>query len=98
MSTFKTNKNQSFRNTPIPRRAKNGDPMVYCVVDEDGNHTSVSREECLAHQDAISDQPVQRLFVDEESGLVVRLPHTKKSEELARENIRVSVRFTRFLS
>jgi RNA polymerase sigma factor (sigma-70 family) len=80
-------KSESYRNTPIPYHAKNGDPMTYFIVDEYSNHTSVTRAECLARQDAPDGQPTQRWFVDEESGLVVRLPRTKESEELARDNM-----------
>ena len=80
-------KSESYRNTPIPYRAKNGDPMTYFIVDEEGKHTSVTRAECLSRQDAPDGQPTQRWFVDEESGLVVRLPRTDESEELARDNM-----------
>lgn len=80
---------KSFRPTPIPHRTKSGEPMAYYTLSDDGKiHTEVTRAECLARINE-SDNPFpQRWFVDEESGLVVRLPRNQKGEDLARDNMR----------
>ena len=80
--------NKSFKSTPVPYRSKFGEPMSYYILAEDGTQTRVARTECLAHAEE-SDTPYpQRWFVDEESGLVIRLPRTVESEKIARENMR----------
>lgn len=82
-------KNKSFKPTPIPHRAKNGEPMAYYTLSDDGKiHTEVSRSVCLARIDEYNSLFPQRWYVDEESGLVVRLPRNQKGEELARDNMR----------
>jgi DNA-directed RNA polymerase specialized sigma24 family protein len=79
----------SFKSTPIPHRSKSGEPMAYYVVSEDGEqYTKATRAVCLARTEE-SDSPYpQRWFVDEESGMVVRLPRNAKGDELARDNMR----------
>ncbi len=78
-----------FKPTPIPYRAKNGEPMAYYILSEDGSHQSkVTRAECLARTDEAGIEFPQRWYVDEESGLVVRLPRNQMGEYLARENMR----------
>lgn len=78
--------------TPISQHSKLGEQMHYSILTEDGTQTIVSRSECLEHVGE-SDSPYpQRWYVDEESGLVVRLPRTAKSEKLARENMRFTWR------
>jgi len=79
----------NFKSTPIPHRSKFGKPMAYYVVSEDGEqHTEVTRAVCFARTEE-SDSPYpQRWFVDEESGMVVRLPRNAKDDELARDNMR----------
>ncbi len=80
---------KSFKPTPIIYRTKNGEPMSYYILSEDGNqHTKVTRAECLAHPVEYDTQYPQRWFVDEESGLVVRLPRNVLGENIARENMR----------
>lgn len=80
---------KSFKPTPIPHRTKFGEPMVYYTLSDDGKiHTEVSRSVCLAHTDETDNPFPQRWYVDEESGLVVRLPRNQKGEELARDNMR----------
>jgi len=64
--------------------AADGTPMVYAVLNDDGTQTPITREQCLAHDD-LGAPP---LYVDEESGLVIRLPRTEQGEQLARENMR----------
>lgn len=82
-------KNKSFKPTPIPHRSKFGEPMQYYVLSEDGEQKSkVTRAECLARTEEPENPFPQRWFVDEESGLVVRLPRTKEYDELARDNMR----------
>lgn len=82
-------KNKSFKPTPIPHRSKFDEPMQYYVLYEDGEQKSkVTRAECLARTEEPENPLPQRWFVDEESGLVVRLPRTKKYDELARNNMR----------
>jgi hypothetical protein len=62
--------------------------MRYYILFEDDAQTKVSRAECLALAEK-SDSPYQqRWFVDEESGLVIRLPRTAKGDKLARDNMR----------
>lgn len=80
---------KSFKPTPIPHRTKFGEPMAYYTLSDDGKiHTEVSRAVCLAHTDETDNPFPQRWYVDEESGLVVRLPRNQKGEELARDNMR----------
>lgn len=80
--------NKSFKNTPIPYHSKSGGPMSYYILSENGNeHIKVSRSECLARIEDPNNLYPQRWFVDEESGLVVRLPHNEKGESVARENM-----------
>jgi hypothetical protein len=82
-------KSKTFRATPIPHRAKNGDPMQYLVLSEDGkNHTDVTRAVCLAPAEESDNPYPQRWYVDEESGFVLRLPRNQMGENLARENMR----------
>jgi hypothetical protein len=81
-------KSQSYKSTPIPHYSKSGAPMAYHVLFEDDSQKKVTRAECLAPAEK-SDNPFpQRWFIDEESGLVIRLPRTAKGDELARENMR----------
>lgn len=82
-------KNKAFKQTPIPYKSKNGEPMAYYVVSENGNEVKVSRAECLARPEETDDQYIQRWFIDEESGLVVRLPRNEIGETVARENMRL---------
>ena len=78
-----------FKSTPIPHRAKNGEPMTYYILSEDGEQESkVTRAECLARTEEPENPYPQRWFVDEESGLVVRLPRNQMGEDLARDNMR----------
>lgn len=80
---------KSFKPTPIPHRTKFGEPMAYYTLSDDGKiHTEVSRSVCLAHTDETDNPFPQRWYVDEESGLVVRLPRNQKGEKLARDNMR----------
>lgn len=79
----------SFKPTPVPHRYKNGAPMAYYTLSEDGKiHTEVSRSVCLARNDEPTNPFPQRWYVDEESGLVVRLPRNQMGEDLARDNMR----------
>lgn len=79
---------KSFKSTPIPYRSKSGEPMSYYILSEDGNdHIRVSRSECHTRIEAPDNPYPQRWFVDEESGLVVRLPRNEKGESIARENM-----------
>ena len=78
-----------FKPTPIPHRAKAGGPMRYYILSEGGKQeTEVTRAECLARTEVPDGEFPQRWFVDEESGMVVRLPRTQAGEDLARENMR----------
>lgn len=80
---------KSFKSTPIPYRTKSGDAMRYYVLSEDGKHeTKVTRTECLARMEVTDGEFPQRWFVDEEAGIVVRLPRNQAGEGLARENMR----------
>ena len=80
---------KSFKPTPIPHRTKFGEPMAYYTLSDDGKiHTEVSRSVCLAHTDETDNPFPQRWYVDEESGLVVRLPRNQMGEDLARDNMR----------
>ena len=80
---------KSFNPTPIPYRTKSGEPMAYYTLSDDGKtHTEVSRAECLARTEEPKNPFPQRWYVDEESGLVVRLLRNQKGEELARNNMR----------
>jgi hypothetical protein len=83
-----TNKNSSFKQTQIPFFTKSGSPMAYYTLSEDDTQIKVTREVCLAPANDTDNLYPQRWFVDEESGLVVRLPRIAKSEELARDNMR----------
>jgi len=81
--------NKSFKPTPIPHRTKFGEPMAYYTLSDDGKiHTEVSRSVCLTHTDETDNPFPQRWYVDEESGLVVRLPRNQMGEDLARDNMR----------
>lgn len=80
---------KSFKPTPIPYRTKAGESMRYYVLSEDGKQeTEVTRAECLARTEIPDGELPQRWFVDEESGMVVRLPRNQEGEDLARENMR----------
>lgn len=82
-------KNKSFKPTPIPHRSKFGEPMQYYVLSEDGEQESkVTRVVCLARTEESENPFPQRWIVDEESGLVVRLPRNQMGEDLARDNMR----------
>ena len=79
----------SFKSTPIPHRAKNGEPMAYYILSEDGAQESkVTWAECLARTEEPENPFPQRWFVDEDSGLVIRLPRNQMGEDLARYNMR----------
>lgn len=81
--------NNTFRTTPIPHRTKFGEPMTYYTLSDDGKiHTEASRAACLARSEEPENSFPQRWYVDEESGLVVRLPRNQMGEDLARENMR----------
>lgn len=81
--------NKSFKPTPIPHRRKSGEPMQYYVLSEDYEQESkVTRAVCLAHSEESENPFPQRWYVDEEAGLVVRLPRNQMGEDLARENMR----------
>jgi DNA-directed RNA polymerase specialized sigma24 family protein len=79
---------KNFKPTPIPHRSKSGNPMAYYMLSEDGVQTKVSRSVCLAPAEKPDSQYQQRWYVDEESGLVVRLPRNAEGEALARANMR----------
>lgn len=80
---------KSFKLTPIPHRTKFGEPMAYYILSEDGTQqTKVTRSECLARTDEPDIELPQRWYVDEEAGLVFRLPRNQMGEDLARENMR----------
>ena len=80
---------KAFKTTPIPHRTKAGEPMRYYILNEDGKQeTKVTRAECLARTEVPDGELPQRWFVDEESGLVVRLPRNQAGEDLARDNMR----------
>jgi DNA-directed RNA polymerase specialized sigma24 family protein len=79
----------SFKPTPIPHRTKSGGPMAYYILSEDGaQEFKVTRAECLARSEDPEEPFPQRWYVDEESGLVVRLPRNQMGEDLARDNMR----------
>lgn len=81
--------NNTFRTTPIPHRTKFGEPMTYYTLSDDGKiHTETSRAACLARSEEPNNPFPQRWYVDEESGLVVRLPRNQMGEDLARDNMR----------
>jgi len=81
--------NKSFKPTPIPHRTKSGEPMAYYILSEDGaQEFKVTRAECLARSEEPEKPFPQRWYVDEESGLVVRLPRNQMGEDLARDNMR----------
>lgn len=80
---------KSFKPTPIPHRTKFGESMAYYTLSDNGKiHTKVSRSVCLAHTGETDNPFSQRWYVDEESGLVVRLPRNQMGEDLARDNMR----------
>ena len=80
---------KSFKPTPIPHRTKSGEPMAYYILSEDGKQeTKVTRAECLARTEVSNGEFHQRWFVDEESGMVVRLPRNQEGEAIARDNMR----------
>ncbi|MCC7571063.1 hypothetical protein KO465_07035 [Candidatus Micrarchaeota archaeon] len=84
-----SNTSKSFKPTPIPHRTKFGEPMAYYTLSDDGKiHTEVSRAECLARIDEPGTPFPQRWYVDDESGLVIRLPHNQMGKDLSRENMR----------
>jgi hypothetical protein len=84
-----SNTSKSFKPTPILHRTKSGEPMAYYILSEDGTQQSkVTREECLVRIDEPGIEFPQRWYVDEESGLVVRLPRNQMGEDLARDNMR----------
>ena len=86
-----------FKPTPIPHRAKSGEPMVYYILSKDGKQeTKVTRAECFARPEIPDGEFPQRWFVDEESGLVVRLPRNQMGEDLARDNMRSIWREAKF--
>ena len=79
---------KSFKPTPLSHRTKSGEPMEYFVLSEDGKQeTKVTRAECLARTDEPGIELPQRWYVDEEAGLVVRLPRNQEGENIARENM-----------
>ena len=79
----------SFKPTPIPHRTKSGELMVYYILSEDGKQENkVTRAACLARTDEPGIELPQRWYVDEEAGLVFRLPRNQMGEDLARENMR----------
>ena len=81
--------NKSFKVTPIPHRAKNGEPMQYYVLSEySEQETRVTRSVCLVRTEEPENPFPQRWYVDEESGLVIRLPRNQMGEDLARDNMR----------
>ena len=80
---------KSFKLMPIPHRTKFGEPMAYYTLSEDGiQQTKVTRSECLARTNEPDIELPQRWYVDEEAGLVVRLPRKQEGEDLARENMK----------
>ena len=80
---------KSFKPTPIPYRTKSGEPMSFFTLSDDGKiHTEVTRAVCLARIDDPDNPFPQRWYVDEESGLVIRLPRNQMGEALARDNMR----------
>ena len=80
---------KSFKPTPIPNRTKSGKPMAYYILSEDGmQEIKVTRAECLDRTEVPDGELPQRWFVDEESGMVVRLPRNQEGEGLARDNMR----------
>ena len=82
--------NKSFKPTPIPHRTKSGEPMAYYILSEDGaQEFKVTRAECLALTEEPENPFPQRWYVDEESGLVVRLPRSQMSEDLARVMVKL---------
>jgi len=67
----------------IPSRAKDGRPMTYAIVAEDGSSTPVTKAELIASFDDL--HPV---YVNAEAGIAVRLPLSDESEVIADENRR----------
>lgn len=80
--------NSTFKHTPIPHTSKSGEPTVYYTLSEMNEHIQVTRSECLAQTNEPDNPYPQRWFVDEEAGLVVRLPRNEMGERIARENMR----------
>ena len=79
---------KAFKPTPIPCFSKFGKPMAYYILSEVGKQeTQVTRAVCLARTDDPAIELPQRWYVEEEAGLVVRLPRSQESEEIARENM-----------
>jgi hypothetical protein len=63
--------------------------MEYYILPEEGKQeTKATRAECLARTDDPVIELPQRWYVDEEAGLVVRLPRNQIGEDLARDNMR----------
>jgi RNA polymerase sigma factor (sigma-70 family) len=60
----------------------------YILADDLSRETEVTRAECLSHTQEPDNPSSPKLYVDEESGMVVRLPNNPEAEELARENMR----------
>jgi hypothetical protein len=83
-----SNNSKSFKPTSIPHHSKSGNPMAYYALSEDGVQTKVSRSVCLALAEKSDNPYLQRWYVDEESGLVVRLPRNAEGEALSRVNMR----------
>ena len=78
----------SFKPTLIPYFSRFGKLMAYYVLSTDGpQQTKVTRAECLSRTDETAIELPQRWYVDEEAGLVVRLPRNQMGEDLARENM-----------
>jgi len=64
----------------IPTRAKDGGPMTYAIVYEDGTSQPLNRAEFLAAFDV-----PHTLHLDIVAGLAVRLPQTQEAENIADE-------------
>jgi hypothetical protein len=80
--------NKSFKQTQIPYRAKSGEPMRYYILDEKCIHeTEVTRAACLSRPETSDNPYPQRWYVDDESGLVIRLPRNEKGDGFARDNM-----------
>ena len=79
---------KSFKPTLIPYFNRFGKPMAYYILSEVGKQeTQVTRAVCLARTDDPAIELPQRWYVEEEAGLVVRLPRNQMGEDLARENM-----------
>ena len=78
MKTSKSKPKQHFQNHPDSIPQKSGEPMAYYILSDDGaQEFKVTRAECLARIEEPNNPFPQRWYVDEESGLVVRLPVTR---------------------